>query len=228
MAENLRTARRFNGWTQEQLAERAGVSQTTIDKIEQGKTLKSRFLPNIALALDVPLEMLDPSIARAKEEWNTRIKESPGRFYVRRTLEELPIFETISEAEAGVFRLRLDTTDKVASPRWMDGADVICISCSSDAMSPEIEKGDAAFFDIDGTLYAGKTGLFMTSRPNNGINDERIKFIVAKLVRSDEENWHVQLIKRKIDIKLPIEAWPLSAPLRVRYAIDPGSKITIK
>ncbi len=45
--------RRQKGWTQKELAERAGTNQAVIQKIENGKSLRPRNLDEIALALDV-------------------------------------------------------------------------------------------------------------------------------------------------------------------------------
>ncbi len=45
--------RRQKGWTQKELAERAGTNQAVIQKIENGKSLRPRNLDEIAFALDV-------------------------------------------------------------------------------------------------------------------------------------------------------------------------------
>lgn len=218
LAENVRTARLFNGWTQEQLAQRAGVSQTTIDKIEQGKTQKTRFLAHIALALDVPPEILDPTLAKAKEDWKKAQQERPGNFYVMKTLEELPMYAVQATGDVGLFRLSRDPIGKVPAPRWMDGIRNICVCWDSDDMSPELEAGDALFFDLGGALYPGKTGIFMS-----GTRDEAL-CLVARLVMADEDYWSVKLIKHDVALKISMKEWPVCGPLRVRYCKDPGDK----
>src|SRR3954463_2627816 len=60
-AEMIRAARERRGWSQEALAEAAGVSQSTIDKIERGLTKRSRFLHAIANVLDLSLDEIDPN-----------------------------------------------------------------------------------------------------------------------------------------------------------------------
>jgi transcriptional regulator with XRE-family HTH domain len=56
IGKQVRAARERRGWSQVRLAEFAGVSQTTIDKIERGVTKQSRYLPNIARALRLDLD----------------------------------------------------------------------------------------------------------------------------------------------------------------------------
>ena len=52
---NLMKQRRLKGWTQEQLAEKSGVSRTRISKIENGKenfNIESLFLIAQSLEID--------------------------------------------------------------------------------------------------------------------------------------------------------------------------------
>ena len=57
--ENLAMIRKSKGWTQEQLAEIAGVTQPTINRIEKGGDgVTLRTLKQIAKAVDVPLYAL--------------------------------------------------------------------------------------------------------------------------------------------------------------------------
>lgn len=63
-AELVRERRKALGLSQQQLADLAGVSQTTIDKIENGRVSRSKFLQQILLRLGVVSESLDPPDAR--------------------------------------------------------------------------------------------------------------------------------------------------------------------
>ena len=57
---NLLKQRRLKGWTQEQLAERSGVSRSRISKMENGKenfNIESLFLIAQSLEIDV-IELL--------------------------------------------------------------------------------------------------------------------------------------------------------------------------
>ena len=48
LGERLRHKRKEMGWTQEQLAARAGTTQAVIQKIENGKSLRPRKIDKIA------------------------------------------------------------------------------------------------------------------------------------------------------------------------------------
>ena len=53
--EKIVEARKRHGWSQAQLANRVGISQPAIKKIEAGETRQSKFMPKIAqvLGLDI-------------------------------------------------------------------------------------------------------------------------------------------------------------------------------
>ncbi len=58
LAERLRVVRQGTGWTQKQLAHKAGTTQAAIQKIESGRSLHPRRLDAIARALGVAPEWL--------------------------------------------------------------------------------------------------------------------------------------------------------------------------
>jgi transcriptional regulator with XRE-family HTH domain len=53
LGQRMRMKRQEKGWTQEQLAVRAGTNQAVIQKIENGKSLRPRKIDEIAAVLDV-------------------------------------------------------------------------------------------------------------------------------------------------------------------------------
>ncbi|WP_260292210.1 helix-turn-helix domain-containing protein [Sedimenticola hydrogenitrophicus] len=53
LGQRMRFRRQEKGWTQEQLAVRAGTNQAVIQKIENGKSLRPRKIDQIAAVLDV-------------------------------------------------------------------------------------------------------------------------------------------------------------------------------
>lgn len=72
-AKRVRAARRAKGWTQKELADRAGTAQQTIGGVEAGLGLSDELKVRIAVALEVadprdlfPLVVADePSVGRA-------------------------------------------------------------------------------------------------------------------------------------------------------------------
>lgn len=60
----IRQAREQRNWSQKDLADRVGISQPAIRKIEGGSTNKSKHLPKIAQVLGLDLQQLDESLDR--------------------------------------------------------------------------------------------------------------------------------------------------------------------
>src|SRR5260370_15438019 len=63
LAENVIRYRKKAKLTQAQLARKIGARQNTIFAIESGKTVKTKFLPNIAEVLHCTIYDLDPDLA---------------------------------------------------------------------------------------------------------------------------------------------------------------------
>ncbi|MES9900320.1 MAG: helix-turn-helix transcriptional regulator [Sedimenticola sp.] len=97
LGHRMRFRRQEKGWTQEQLAVRAGTNQAVIQKIENGKSLRPRKIDQIAAVLDVNPAWLmfgDELAATLPEEamtvaneWN-RIPE-PDRSRIRQEIHNL-------------------------------------------------------------------------------------------------------------------------------------------
>lgn len=64
LGQKIRARREEMNLSQDALAKRVGISQVAIDKIESGKTLKSRYLPEILSALGMPLDLISPGVDR--------------------------------------------------------------------------------------------------------------------------------------------------------------------
>lgn len=61
----IRAARQALGWTQDELAEKAGISPRTIHAVEQGRPCRQATKRCILSALGVPWEMRDDYFPRA-------------------------------------------------------------------------------------------------------------------------------------------------------------------
>ncbi len=72
-----------HGWSQQQLAEAAGISVRTIQRIEAGKPATSETLKCIAAVLDVDFTTLNTE-HNMKEELDTAREEQEAFKYVRR------------------------------------------------------------------------------------------------------------------------------------------------
>lgn len=74
----IRQAREQKGWSQKDLADRVGVSQPAIRKIEGGSTVKSKYLPKIAQVLGLDLQHLDDSLDQVGAAENQEAFSSAG------------------------------------------------------------------------------------------------------------------------------------------------------
>lgn len=55
--DDIRAARNQHGWTQEELAERAGVSRPTIARVERGDDVSTANLAKVADALGLEIRL---------------------------------------------------------------------------------------------------------------------------------------------------------------------------
>ena len=62
----IRAARQAMGWTQTELASKAGISARTIHAVEKGRPCRQATKRKILVALGVPWEMRDEYLPRAR------------------------------------------------------------------------------------------------------------------------------------------------------------------
>lgn len=92
--EMIARAREARGWSQKDLADRVGVSQVAILKIENGGTKQSKFLPKIAQVLELDLADLTPSL-------NSQMVPVDDRPTPPLALSARPDFPVYASAEGG-------------------------------------------------------------------------------------------------------------------------------
>lgn len=76
IGKKIREAREDRGWTQDELAERAGVTQGAIGHAESGRTKRPRDLPEIARALQRDIGWFLDDSDEAYDEWQVNIIHS--------------------------------------------------------------------------------------------------------------------------------------------------------
>jgi len=67
MADQIREARELNGWSQEELADRADISRSTLYRIESGKPFPIDIFLKILDIVEVPATQLLPQRMLGKE-----------------------------------------------------------------------------------------------------------------------------------------------------------------
>ena len=72
----IRAARQALGWTQNQLADKAGVSARTIHAVEKGRLCRQTTKRQILGALGVPWELRDEYFVRARPVRRSQVREA--------------------------------------------------------------------------------------------------------------------------------------------------------
>ena len=67
LAERLKYVRKIKGLSQIEMAGLCGTTQQAIQQAEAGKAQNPRYLPKLALALDLPLEWLTMNLVPGKK-----------------------------------------------------------------------------------------------------------------------------------------------------------------
>lgn len=69
IAQQIHNARKQAGFSQRTIAERAGVTQSQISKLEQGKEVQMHTLLRVAQTLDLQLMLLPFDVAHLTQQW---------------------------------------------------------------------------------------------------------------------------------------------------------------
>jgi phage repressor protein C with HTH and peptisase S24 domain len=182
VGQRIRSAREARGWSQEDLASRAGTNQQTVDRLERGVTHHSRYLPSIADALSLTLS--DVGIAASvRAEPITAIREpvlplGPVDFPVHAAAQGGSRGELILSAEPVEWAPRPGILQRVA--------DSYGVIIHGESMVPEFEPGDIVFVhphlpplrDVPCLFYREKYG--------------EAQGLIKRLVRFTEDTWHVR------------------------------------
>lgn len=183
--EKVKQARELRGWSQKDLADKVGVSQVAIKKIESGETRQSKFLPKVAKVLDLDLAELDvslqPGFAEDAPDFSATIQESkilmPNR--------DFPIYSAVEGGPGEIIR-SADPIDwhprpaPVAHVRNAYGLYVV-----GESMSPEFEPGDIALVNPLLPAMGGKPCIFYAEMHGEA------RATIKRYVRATSQNWVV-------------------------------------
>jgi transcriptional regulator with XRE-family HTH domain len=181
IAGNVARYRKERGLSQEQLARRVGVRQNTIAAIESGLTKKSKYLPDIARVLEVPLFDLDAG------EGAHRTPTIPGADLVR--ARDLPLYATV-EAGEGAVVMSSDPVDEVRRPAplaTVKGAYGVIVS--GESMVPALRPGDTALIHPHLPPKVEDICLFISEK-----NGEFVATI-KEYVGQTKDHWRVKRYK---------------------------------
>jgi phage repressor protein C with HTH and peptisase S24 domain len=183
--------------SQDALAEMVGTSQTTIEKIENRKTLNSRFLPKIFGALGLPLDMLVSSEKRVGVDYALvdgkqrllaiEAKSVPGDQLVGE--KDLPIYSAV---RAGSFTdsvlVSPDAIDYVRRPEPLQRArNGYGLYVMGDSMEPAYRQGDLALIHPNLPPKAGDEVVVCSVDA-----DGEFYALIKQLVRATADKWYLR------------------------------------
>lgn len=123
--------------SQERLAEIAGTSQTTIDKIEHGRSQRSRFLPAVAKALGLDLDKIDPSLANIPQPNASAPFDAP-----QLSERKIPVYGVAVGGDDGRMKFNGERLDMVSSPEELRNVpDAYAVYVQGDSMFPAFKPG---------------------------------------------------------------------------------------
>lgn len=147
LQERLREERKLRGWSQKQLAVKAGVSQTTIADIERGRNQGSTFLPNIAKALDLTVEELIKGSTGPKKV--VELTQQQSRTTSLKGFVKVPVVGDAKLGDQGFFvELEFPVGFGDGYIEWpTKDQNAYAIRCVGDSMKPRIRHGEFAIIE---------------------------------------------------------------------------------
>lgn len=174
--DQIKQRRIARGFSQEALADAAGTTQSTIDRIEKGqyKRMPSK-LPQIAQLLGLRLRDLDFDAADAVVEQRPLL---PGH--------DFPIYASAEGGPGEIIR-STEPVDWAPRPYPLERVrDAYGLLITGDSMWPEYQAGETALVDPHLPLIGDAVYIFYTERP-----DGEARATIKKLRKHTPELWHV-------------------------------------
>jgi phage repressor protein C with HTH and peptisase S24 domain len=196
----IREARERRNWSQKDLADRVGISQPAIKKIEAGDTQQSKFLAKIARVLELDLEKLDLGLSRP-----VLIPEKP----IQR--DGRPDFKIYASAEGGSGEIirSADPVDFFPRPTHLAHVrDAYGLFVTGTSMEPEYKGGEMAIVEPSLPLVSGEVYVFYSE-----VHGEA-RATIKHLRRQTADNWlltqHNPPDGMSKDFSLRRKEWPIA------------------
>lgn len=188
LAKRLKTARERIGMTQAQLAEKTGVSQQSIAKIEKGETLQPRRIEKIAAALNVPQKWLQLGIEENASLVDYTVQEAESIKLDPDVFVDIPVLNIELSAGIGGTSETIESIVDWFPLRRFDlkkagvcAKNVRIVKIWGNSLLPVLNNGDYVAVDTsqqapirDGDLYAIRDGVLLRvkiliNKPDGGV-----------------------------------------------------------
>ena len=176
----VRARREQMGMSQERLAEQAGTSQTTIDKIENNRSQRSRFLPAVARVLGLDIETIAPGVAAAPAPNASApmpLPELPQR--------QIPVYGVAVGGDDGRMKFNGERLDMVGCPPELRAVpNAYAVYVAGDSMVPSFKPGQIAWVHPNRTARPGQDVIVQLHPEHDGEAPEGFIKELVKLTPS--------------------------------------------
>ena len=168
-----------------QIAEKSGISRTTLDKLLSGADVKVSTVESLAKVLKVPVSCF-------YEEMSTKVDKTDTHIFVndrKKDLSVVPLYDV--DARAGLQTLFLEggqTIGNISIPNMpaADGA----LHVTGDSMFPVIQPGDIIAYRVLHDLMSVTYGeIYILQMEHDGDIQ-----VVLKIVKRSEKDGYVKLV----------------------------------
>lgn len=176
MVEHERIVARRNelGISQAELARRVGVSQPMIVEIEKGRVHTTKFVIELARALELPPGEIDPRFS----------EHPPLQIISMEPLGELPVRRIVEQAGRTVFLSA--PVDSLARPSALANVrDAYAVLMHDDGMAPEFEPGDKLLVHPHLPTVPGYSYIFRGTDGN--------AVLIRRMIRQQPAYWVTKL-----------------------------------
>lgn len=178
--ERVKRAREARDWSQDDLARRIGISQPAIKKIEDGTTAQSKFLPQVARALDLDISDLVPGPLIAPGNHDTLPASQ-----IMTPDKDFPIHAS-AEGGAGTIIVSSDAVDFMPRPTPLQHTkDAYGLFIVGTSMEPEFRQGDMALVNPHLAPVGGEVYVFYAEKEGEA------RATIKHLRRATEDKWLV-------------------------------------
>lgn len=207
IGRRVRDARIALGMSQDDLAKAAGTTQTTVEKIENSKSTRSRFLPAVFSVLRLPLEELAPSGATVLGSTIARRVPPPVT-----STRDLPVYSSAEGGPGGTI-FSTDPIDYVVRPDPLANVKAgYAMYVVGDSMSPAFEQGDLILINPSLPYRGGDDVLIYR------VEDGAYQAAVKRLRRATPDAWQLEQFNPAKNLSLPRRDWPTCHVIIGKYS----------
>lgn len=206
IGEKIKEFRVALSLTQSGLARKANVSQPTIVALESGTQQTTKFLPQIAAALEKAPADLDPA-------YREGFYRAPPAFLGE---DDFPVFSA-TEGGKGEMVISSDPLEMVPRPWYLKNVkEGYAVLVTGESMEPRYSPGEIVVVNPKAALIRGKDAIIHTAREGGDF-----RAMIKSYMGSTPESWKLRQFNpppgEKPDFSAPKKQWPFAVRVVGRY-----------